>query len=156
MSKENQNEDVQNQPLQNETVSIFSKEILRDVLLPDLLGKEHTQVLYWAGKQLARKFPLTDLNEVIDFFENAGWGILQEEKHTKNEAEFTLFGPIVTRRFDLNEDSEFQLEAGFLAQQIELQKKRITEAAPEAKRKAEKAKFIVRWDTKDIVDDSQE
>lgn len=141
MPKDSQNEDVQNLPFENNMVSIFSKEILRDVLLPDLLGKDHSQILYWAGKQLARKFPLSNIDEVVEFFNNAGWGELQEENHSKNEAEFTLFGHIINRRFDLNEDSEFQLEAGFLAQQIEFQKKRITESAAEPRKKIWKSKI---------------
>ena len=142
-----------NKQLCDDTVSIFSKELLRDILLPDLLGKDHSQILYWAGKQLARKFPLNNIEDIIDFFRNAGWGELVEEKRSKYESEFILSGNIISRRFDLNDKCEFQLEAGFLAQQIEFQKKRITEAAPEPKRKAAKVKILVRWDTKDLTDE---
>jgi len=142
-----------NKQLCDDTVSIFSKELLRDILLPDLLGKDHSQILYWAGKQLARKFPLNNVEDIIDFFRNAGWGELVEEKRSKYESEFILSGNIISRRFDLNDKCEFQLEAGFLAQQIEFQKKRITEAAPEPKRKAAKVKLLVRWDTKDLTDE---
>lgn len=142
-----------NKQLCDDTVSIFSKELLRDILLPDLLGKDHSQILYWAGKQLARKFPLNNIEDIIDFFRNAGWGELVEEKRSKYESEFILSGNIISRRFDLNDKCEFQLEAGFLAQQIEFQKKRITEAAPEPKRKAAKVKLLVRWDTKDLTDE---
>ena len=142
-----------NKQLCDDTVSIFSKELLRDILLPDLLGKDHSQILYWAGKQLARKFPLNNVEDIIDFFRNAGWGELAEEKRSKYESEFILSGNIISRRFDLNDKCEFQLEAGFLAQQIEFQKKRITEAAPEPKRKAAKVKILVRWDTKDLTDE---
>lgn len=142
-----------NKQLCDDTVSIFSKELLRDILLPDLLGKDHSQILYWAGKQLARKFPLNNVEDIIDFFRNAGWGELVEEKRSKYESEFILSGNIISRRFDLNDKCEFQLEAGFLAQQIEFQKKRITEAAPEPKRKAAKVKILVRWDTKDLTNE---
>jgi predicted hydrocarbon binding protein len=148
-----ENENVsEQQQAPEETVSIFSKELLRDILLPDLLGREHSQILYWAGKQLARKFPLNNMDEVIEFFENAGWGELVEDNSSKKEAEFILSGHVITRRFDLNEDSEFQLEAGFLAQQIEMMNKRITEAACDPKKKSSKVKFLVRWDSKDIID----
>lgn len=142
-----------NKQLCDDTVSIFSKELLRDILLPDLLGKDYSQILYWAGKQLARKFPLNNIEDIIDFFRNAGWGELVEEKRSKYESEFILSGNIISRRFDLNDKCEFQLEAGFLAQQIEFQKKCITEAAPEPKRKAAKVKLLVRWDTKDLTDE---
>ena len=142
-----------NKQLCDDTVSIFSKELLRDILLPDLLGKDHSQILYWSGKQLARKFPLNNVEDIIDFFRNAGWGELAEEKRSKYESEFILSGNIISRRFDLSDKCEFHLEAGFLAQQIEFQKKRITEAAPEPKRKAAKVKLLVRWDTKDLTDE---
>jgi len=152
MQKNSQIESTLDQTSEKETVSIFSKELLRDMLLPDLLGKEHAQILYWSGKQLARKFPLSNIDEVIEFFHNAGWGNLQEIKQSKNESEYILNGPIIKRRFDLNADCEFQLEAGFLAEQIQSQKRRITEAAFEIKRKASKVNILVRWDPKDIIE----
>lgn len=152
MQKNSQVEGTPKHISDEETVTIFSKELLRDLLLPDLLGKEHAQILYWSGKQLARKFPLGNIDEIAAFFQNAGWGNLEEIKKTKNESEFILDGPIVERRFNLNADCEFQLESGFLAEQVQSQKQRITEAAFETKRKAGKVKFIVRWDPKDIIE----
>lgn len=152
MSKDQAMETEQPKASELENVSIFSKEILRDIVLPDLLGKDHSQILYWAGKQLARKFPLSNMEETIEFFTNAGWGTLEELKSSKHEAEYILHGNFVARRFELNENCEFQLEAGFLAQQVALQKKRIAETATEQKRKANKVKFLVRWDTKDSID----
>lgn len=153
MQKDSSMEESQHQRSEDQTVSVFSKEILRDILIPDLLGRDHSQILYWAGKQLARKFPLSNIEEIVDFFSNAGWGELLEDKQSKKEVEFLLKGSIISRRFDLNSDCEFQLEAGFLAQQIENQKKRITEAAVETKKKTATVKFLVRWDAKDSIDD---
>ena len=37
---------------------IFGYELMRDFLLPTILGKHEKDILYWAGKDLARKFPL--------------------------------------------------------------------------------------------------
>lgn len=152
MQNESQMQQELNIPSNNDTVPIFSKELLRDILLPDLLGKDHSQILYWTGKQLARKFPLNNNEEMYDFFIKAGWGELTEAKISKKEAEYILSGPIISRRFDLNAECEFHLEAGFLAEQIQLQNKRITEAVTEPKRKAGKVKFLVRWDSKDITE----
>ena len=152
MQKNSQIESALDQTTEKETVSIFSKELLRDILIPDLLGKEHAQILYWSGKQLARKFPLSNIDEVIEFFHNAGWGNLQEIKQSKNESEYILNGPIIERRFDLNADCEFQLEAGFLAEQVQSQKRRMTEAAFQVKRNASKVHILVRWDPKDIIE----
>lgn len=156
MQNQSQIQQEQSSACNQNTVTIFSKELLRDILLPDLLGKDHSQILYWSGKQLARKFPLNNLQEIDEFFNNAGWGQLVEEKHSKHEAQYSLEGPIVTRRFDLNSECEFQLEAGFLAQQIQFLQKRITEASVDTKAKSKTVKFLVRWDTKDITNDIEE
>ncbi|MGM9924560.1 MAG: YslB family protein [Bacillus sp. (in: firmicutes)] len=152
MPKDEKMEEQSHKEPEAETVPIFSKEVVRDIVLPDLLGKDHSEILYWAGKQLARKFPLNDLQETIEFFMNAGWGTLEEQKSSKHEAEYILHGNLIKRRFDLNKDCEFQLEAGFLAQQIELQKKCIAETATEQKRRSNQVKFLVRWDSKDRIE----
>ena len=152
MHKESSINDSAKQDKVSETIHIFSKEILRDVLLPDLLGREHAHILYWSGKQLARKFPLNNMEETIEFFKKAGWGELEEGKTGKKEALYILKGPIIERRLDLNPESEFQLEAGFLAQQFQFQNKRITEAIFEIKAKTAQVHLIVRWDSKDLAD----
>lgn len=54
--------------LEEITLHPFSVLLLRDYLLPELLGKEHHSILYWAGKQLARKIQLSTLEELISFF----------------------------------------------------------------------------------------
>ena len=95
---------------------------------------------------------MNNKEEIYGFFVKAGWGILTEEKTSKKEAEYFLSGPIISRRFNLNDQCEFHLEAGFLAEQLQLQNKRITEAVAEPKRRAEKVKLLVRWDTKDIIE----
>lgn len=52
----------------------FSSELLRDALLPELLGKENN-ILYWSGKRLARIFPLAKDEDLPIFFEQAEWGL---------------------------------------------------------------------------------
>lgn len=44
--------------MENKTIPVFGYDILRDYLLPTILGKHEKDVLYWAGKDLARKFPV--------------------------------------------------------------------------------------------------
>ncbi len=34
--------------------------LLRDYVLPSILGKHEDDVLYWVGKDIARKFPCSD------------------------------------------------------------------------------------------------
>jgi predicted hydrocarbon binding protein len=132
-------------------IPVFGYELIREILLNDILGKESPQILYWAGKQLARKFPLNGKDELIAFFHNACWGNLQFVKESNHEIELTLTGEIIDRRFNLNDDCHFQLEAGFLAEQFTLQKKLTAETLEETKRRAKKAIFTVKWDTKDPI-----
>ncbi|EMG27494.1 hypothetical protein LFLEISCH_10664 [Listeria fleischmannii subsp. fleischmannii LU2006-1] len=65
-------EDIQKEKTE-ETAQIpsFGLEILRDYLIPELLGEEAPHILYWAGKDLARKFPLESLEEINSFFKRS-------------------------------------------------------------------------------------
>lgn len=142
------NEQTQIEELQ---IPAFGYELIREILLHDILGEESPHILYWAGKQLARKFPLTNLDEVISFFESVGWGNLVITKETKNEMQLILSGEMINRRLDLYSDSHYQLEAGFLAEQCALQKKFYTEAIGEIKKRLKQIHFTVKWDPKDPI-----
>ncbi|MFB7637743.1 YslB family protein [Peribacillus butanolivorans] len=132
-------------------VPAFGYELIREVLLNDILGKDSNQILYWAGKQLARKFPLNGEQEVVAFFQNAGWGHLEIIKFSKTEMELSLTGEIISRRLDLHPNCHFQLEAGFLAEQFTLQKKFLSESTEEIKRRAKKVTFTIQWDPRDPI-----
>ena len=133
------------------TISIFGYELIREILLPEILGKDTPEILYWAGKRLARKYPLDDYDKVIDFFEKASWGRLELKNETKNEMEFELNSPLIVSRVKTKAEQFFQLEAGFLAQQIELQKQVITETFEHPVKKSNKVRFTVKWDQKDTL-----
>ena len=132
-------------------VPIFGYELIRDILIPDILGKDTPDILYWAGKSLARKFPLVTTEEMIAFFMEAGWGRLELIVMNKKEMKFELSGPIIARRIDMKSEDSFKLEAGFLAEQIQNQKKVITETIEEVHNKQKKVTFLLRWDQKDTV-----
>ncbi|WP_409302051.1 YslB family protein [Peribacillus sp. SCS-155] len=142
---------LDDEQMNKQQIPAFGYEIIREFVLADILGKESPQILYWAGKQLARKFPLTGKDEIIAFFYNAGWGNLQFIKETRDDLELTLSGQPVERRFELNEDCHFQLEAGFLAEQFTLQRKFTAETLEEIKRRTKKVILTVKWDTKDPI-----
>ena len=55
----------------------FGYEILRDHVLPSILGQHEGDILYWSGKEIARKFPIFSVDELPIFFTEAGWGVLQ-------------------------------------------------------------------------------
>jgi predicted hydrocarbon binding protein len=126
-------------------VPIFGYELIRDMLLPDILGKDHTQIIYWAGKQLARKFTIDTQEDIIQFFKEAGWGELELLEQNKYEVKYTVRGEMVERRLDLNKEATFQLEAGFLAEEIQRQKGKTAEAIEEQKKRIE-ILITVQWD----------
>lgn len=93
----------------------FGYDLLRNDILKEVFGQEHDSIMYWVGKALARKYPLHTIEETIDFFEKANWGTLSLVKEKKQERLFELRGEWM----DKKDDRCYQLEAGFLAQQVE-------------------------------------
>ncbi|WP_338451432.1 YslB family protein [Niallia oryzisoli] len=146
--------EIQQEVSSEETIPAFGYELLRKVLLPEILGDDTAEILYWAGKKLARKYPLNSLEEIIDFFNKAGWGILTINKESNNELELELTSSIISKRMQnkkSRDSHQFQLEAGFLAEQIEIQKQVISEAFEHPRKKSSKVLFTIKWDKKDIV-----
>ncbi len=88
---------------------LFGIELIRDYVLTDLLGSDYRQVIYWAGKRLARQFPVVDESELASFFEQAGWGTLEIKKRKGTAISFVLSPPDTTR--DERPQGYFQLEA---------------------------------------------
>lgn len=121
-------------------------EILKDHVLPSILGKHEDDILYWAGKSVARKFPVFSIDEIPSFFEEAGWGPLtyEDARTPKDESWLTL------RQSDrtLLEKRSYQLEAGFIAQQFQKLNGFLTECYGEKQLKDDQIRFIVKWDTK--------
>jgi predicted hydrocarbon binding protein len=131
------------------TVPAFGYELIREILLPEILGSESAEILYWAGKRLARKFPLQDFLEITDFFDKSGWGQLMILNEKKNELELELSSLLITQRLQSKGTYHFQLEAGFIAQQIENQKEVISETFEHPRKRGGKVQFTVKWDKKD-------
>ncbi|NRG46208.1 YslB family protein [Bacillus sp. CRN 9] len=135
-----------------ETVPSFGYELIREDLLLDLLGKDTADILYWAGKRLARKYPLSSTDELVDFFQQAGWGKLDKLSEDQKEMELELSSPLFASRFKKNPQTTFQLEAGFIAQQIEQKKEVVCEAFEHPRKKGGKVLFTVKWDKKDSTE----
>ncbi|WP_043934181.1 YslB family protein [Bacillus sp. EB01] len=145
------NEQTASEVKETETVSKFGYELIREVLLPELLGKNTPELMYWAGKLLARKYPLKSVDEIKAFFARASWGDLVVRKEKKNEIEFELSSILLASRVPSKAETYFQLEAGFLAQQFELQKGVVAEAFEHPIKKAKVASFTVKWDSMDFI-----
>lgn len=128
------------------SVPAFGYELIREELIGELLGADAPNILYWAGKRLARKYPLFSINEVIEFFNNAGWGSLTVTNEKKDEMEFMLSGDLITNRLLTKTNPSFQLEAGFLAEQIQQMKKVYAESYEHTKKRDGAVIFTVKWD----------
>ncbi|WP_102026843.1 YslB family protein [Salirhabdus sp. Marseille-P4669] len=110
-------------------------EILRHISLPDLLGEDSSFIQYYMGKSLARRFPLSTIDEILAFFENAGFGNLECIKVKKGEYTFQLSSALITERFTYKENVTYRLEAGFLAEQLSQIHKETYECLDEAKKR---------------------
>ncbi|MFK3958208.1 YslB family protein [Guptibacillus hwajinpoensis] len=128
----------------------FGYEFYREVLIPELLGSEQPAVLYWTGKEMARQFPLSTREEIVDFFQRAGWGKLSIAQEKKNEVTFDLQSALITERRKTSRNACYQLEAGFLAEQYQNMLRCITEAYETDKKN--EIQFTVKWDPKDQIE----
>lgn len=124
----------------------FGYELIREDLLNEILGNDASNILYWAGKRLARKYPLFSLDELIEFFMNAGWGRLELLGEEKDELEFSLTGDLIEYRLKTKTSSTFQLEAGFLAEQIQQMKKAYAECFEHPRKRDYTIIFTIKWD----------
>lgn len=106
----------------------FLNSLYRDTILPQILGPDNDAILYWAGKHVSRKYDLSDVEELPEFFDMAEFGKLKILKVRRHSAEFELSGQIVKDRIS-SDSNEFSLECGIIAECIERQNGTPTEAA---------------------------
>ncbi|WP_269050525.1 DUF2507 domain-containing protein [Sporosarcina sp. G11-34] len=132
------------------TPTRFGYELLRDHVLPSILGTHEEDILYWLGKELARKFPIFSLDELSSFFAEAGWGLLLIEKTSKHESFYTLKDD--DEHLNIQERN-FQLEAGFIAEQHQKINGVLTECFGEKQVKSAGSHvlFHVKWDLKSKI-----
>lgn len=97
---------------------------------------------------MARQYPLANRQDIIRFFDKAGFGLIELNKKQRNKQIYTLSGEIVEVRLNQAEPS-FNLEAGFLAEQIQSQDGIYTEAVTEVNKKTKMVTFTVQSDLKD-------
>lgn len=131
------------------TPTTFGYDLIRDHVLASILGKHEEDILYWAGKELARKFPVFELEELPTFFKEAGWGDLTLHKLAKKEAIYHLhIDPNVAEA----KHRAFQLEAGFIAEQYQSIQHYLTECYPQIRSKEHLVELTIAWDPKEIIE----
>lgn len=96
----------------------FPQLLIREALLPELLGDDQGAISYWAGKSLARRFPLGNPKDAAAFFAQAGFGTLTLVKQTAQMTRWQLSGTPVKLRKQIAGEDDFTLEAGFLAEMM--------------------------------------
>lgn len=128
--------------------------LLRDILIPELLAKNTGTILYWSGKAIARKIPLKNLEAIQDFFVLSSFGDLSLTKQKHNQYSFELTGAPVLDRIKLSATPDFQLETGFLAQQLEFQLGIVTEGLSALTKKKDAVTITIQTDPKDVIADS--
>lgn len=136
------------QPTEMKTVTVFGYELVRDHIVSAIMGKNEEDILYWCGKEIARKFPLLELAEIADFFEEASWGHIELIKESKNELFYRLTGDADVLKFG---QRCFRLEAGYLAEQHQKYNGFITECHEEVEVKKDQVIFQIKWDSKDPI-----
>lgn len=109
---------------ENENAQIIDNEhfpylLIRDYLIGNILGEHTDEILYWAGKDLARQFPLKDKEDIYEAMIYCGFGELELLKKDAKTQQYRLSSDLVTVRLQ-SETATFQLEAGFLAEQIQM------------------------------------
>ncbi|MBO9130562.1 YslB family protein [Bacillus sp. 165] len=146
---------IEAESLQHIQINAFAYELLREEVLPDLMGKELPRILYWAGKNIARNHPLKSMDQVSEFFIQAGWGELTILEQNRHAMMLQLTSPLIKERYRTRTrqaNTTYQLEAGFIAQQIQQMQGIVTEAYEEQKKRADSVHFIVKWDHKDKIE----
>ncbi|MDV7756849.1 YslB family protein [Liquorilactobacillus mali] len=135
-----------------ELANTLGYEVIRDILVPELIGDNHN-ILYWAGKRLAREIYLAKDDDLTVFFIKAGWGNLKRIKSNKKQQLFELSGDAVQLRNEVSEQADFLLEAGFLAETIQLQSDFVCEAIiKDIKKKNSVVSLLVQLDPGDPID----
>ncbi|WP_054750869.1 DUF2507 domain-containing protein [Lacticaseibacillus thailandensis] len=93
--------------------------LLRDLMLPELLGERAEGILYFAGRSLAAHLNVPE-DQIASTFAAMGFGELSPEKIKNKVRTYTLGGPVVNQRLHLRGNAtDFRLEAGFLAQLVQ-------------------------------------
>lgn len=118
-------------------------DILRYLALPDLLGNEAPTLLYFMGKNLARKFEINSVEDIVYLFDKLGFGHLELTKEKKKEKVFHLLADAVVLRLNGPIDVEFRLESGFLAEAIQAVEGKECECREEINRRIHQVQFSV-------------
>ncbi|WP_368646039.1 DUF2507 domain-containing protein [Alkalibacterium putridalgicola] len=132
---------------------IDSLTLLRDALLPNLLKEDEEDILYWAGKELARSYRFDSLKDLMQQTETFFAGELIQTKSAKKTLHFDWTGPLITHRLTEQAAPTFSLEAGFLAEGLQQLSGNYTEATYSIYQKKHLVTFLLQSDAHVFLDD---
>ncbi|UJL45000.1 YslB family protein [Virgibacillus sp. NKC19-16] len=118
-------------------------DVLRYISLPEVLGRESNTLLYFMGRNLARKLDIKALEDIYYIFDKLGWGNLELIKEKRKELVFHLMADAVVQRLNASFDTEFRLESGFLAESIQMINERECECVEAVNHKIHQIEFTV-------------
>lgn len=129
------------------TSHLDSISLLRDALLPNLLKEDEEDILYWAGKELARSYRFASLEDLSQKISAVFAGDLIQTKSTRKTLHFDWTGPLVTHRLSEQSNPTFSLEAGFLAEGFQQLSGEYTEATYAVYPKKSLVTFLLQSDS---------
>lgn len=118
-------------------------DILRYIGLPELLGTESKTLLYFMGRNLARKLDIKTIEDIYFIFDQLGWGRLEIVKKKRKELIFHLMADSVANRLHVPIETDFRLESGFLAEAVQKVKELSCECKEEINKKILQVEFTV-------------
>lgn len=108
----------------------FLNSIYRDCVLPKILGTDTSDILYWAGKEVSRKYDLSTIDDLQEFFDMANFGELTISKDKHHMIILKLSGQCIIDRIN-GGSAEFGLESGIIAEALAKQLKTSAESSYE-------------------------
>lgn len=121
------------------------QDVLRYIGLPTLLGEEKDTILYFFGRNLARQFELDEIEDMYYVFQKLKWGNLEIVKEKRNQVTLYLMADEIVERMEASIDTEFRLEAGFIAEVFQKVFQRGTECVEEINQKLLRVEFTVHF-----------
>lgn len=118
-------------------------DVLRYLSLPSLLGEEKEKLLYYIGRNLARKIEMDTLDDLLFLFQKFRWGKLELIKDKRNKLIFHLMADEVAQRMISSLTIDFRLESGFIAEAIEKITKRECECSETVNERLYRVQFEV-------------
>jgi len=94
-------------------------DVLRYVSMSQVFGEEKDSILYFIGRNLARRIAIETLDDLYYLFNKFRWGNLELIKDRRKTLTFHLMSDDVAERILSPFSVDFRLESGFLAEAIE-------------------------------------